>query len=388
MTEGPVRCCESCGSAGLRRVLDMGDQPTPQAVPGRQNKTYPLRLVECPQCTLVQLDFIAPRDEVFPVDYPYTTGNTKALRDHFAEQAQLVDGMLWHTERFTDEDHAPLVIDVGGNDGTMLKALRSEAPDARLMLVEPTDQARKCDDPKIEVVQDYFTANLARSIRESHGAAQVIVASNVFGHVHDVHDFLDGVQLLLDPDGTFLIDNQDWYNVVQDLQIDTIYHEHQRFYTPASLGLLLARHRLMIVSWNRIGMHGGSFRAVVKWQKTDLEARVKRIVAELTSIMDSAAAEGPIYAVTAPTRATPLVNYAGLGKYLTCACEVAGSDKIGAVIPGTDVPIVDEKVLFDQQPHHALILAWDIAGGLVPALRRKGYQGKFIIPLPWPVVIS
>src|SRR5690349_16427446 len=102
--------------------------------------------------------------------------------------------------------------------------------------------------------------------------------------------------------------------------------------------------------------------------------------------MDAAAQAGPIYAVTAPTRATPLVNYAGLGKYLTCACEVPGSDKIGAVIPGTSVPIVDEQKLLEDQPPHALILAWDIAAGLIPVLRRKGYVGKFIIPLTEPRV--
>lgn len=385
MADGPVRACESCGFTSLRHVLDMGTQPTPQAVRGRENKRYPLHLVECDNCTLVQLDYIAPRDEVFPVDYPYTTGNTKALREHFAAQAVYVDALLWHTGSPID-DTPPVVVDIGGNDGTMLKALRTEAPDAELILVEPTDQAKRCDDPHIQVFQEYFNAELASTIREIHGAAQVIVASNVFGHVHDVHDFLDGVTALLDRDGTFLIDNQDWYNVVQGLQIDTIYHEHQRFYTPASLGLLFARHGLMIVSWNRIEMHGGSFRAVVQREKPHLETRVARVVNTLLSIMDKAAEAGPIYAVTAPTRATPLVNYTGLGKYLTCACEVAGSDKIGAFIPGTDVPIVDEQVLFDQQPPHAVILAWDIAGTLMPMLRKRGYRGRFIVPLPFPVV--
>lgn len=384
MTHGPVTECGSCGSTELIPVLDMGNQPTPQAVPGRENKRYPLRLVECSTCTLVQLDYIAPRDEVFPVDYPYTTGNTKALRDHFAQQAVFVDSVLWHNERFA-EDAPPLVVDIGGNDGTMLKFLRVEAPDARLLLVEPTDQYKKAGEG-VSVWNDYFTGEVGNAIRALYGPAQAIVASNVFGHVHDIHDFLEGVTALLAQGGTFLIDNQDWYNVVQDLQIDTIYHEHQRFYTPASLGWLLARHGLMIISWNRIGMHGGSFRAVVQRQKPQLENRVKDVMGRLTDIMDKAAEAGPVYAVTAPTRATPLVNYAGLGKYLTCACEVAGSEKIGACIPGTSVPIVDEKVLFEQQPPHVVILAWDIADGLIPVLRKRGYKGRFIIPLPVPVV--
>jgi len=337
------------------------------------------------RCTLVQLDYIAPQDEVFPLDYPYTTGNTAVLRAHLVSTARTVDAMLWHSTE-VPEDSGPLVIDIGGNDGTFCKALRVEAPDAQLLLIEPTDQAKKCDDPKIEVVQEYFTAALANQIRESHGAAQVIVASNVFGHIPDPHDFLDGVNRLLTRGGTFLIENQDWYNIAEDLQIDTIYHEHLRYYTPTSLSWLLSRHGLSIVSWNRISMHGGSFRAVARKEKPDLHARISRVVNQLLFIMDKAARAGPVYAVTAPTRATPLINYAGLGKYITFACEVSGSEKIGALIPGTSIRIVDEQVLFDEQPPHAIILAWDSADGLIKVLRRKGYRGRFIIPLPEPRV--
>lgn len=388
MISGPVTVCGSCGSADLVRVLDLGEQPTPQAKPGRQNNRYPLGLTECQRCTLVQLDYIAPQDDVFPVDYPYTTGNTAALKAHFVSTARTVDGFLANAEGYEDMNFVPLVIDIGGNDGTMLKALKSETPDTNLLLIEPTDQAKRCDDPDIAVVQEYFTAELANQVREQYGPAQVIVVSNVFGHIPDPHDFLDGVTTLLAEDGTFLIENQDWFNIVQDLQIDTIYHEHLRFYTPASLGLLLSYHGLLITSWNRIQMHGGSFRAVVCREKPALETRVMALTNKLIKLVEEAWEFGPVYAVTAPTRATPLVNYAGLGKYLTCACEVAGSDKIGAVIPGTAVPIVDEQVLFDQQPPHALILAWDIAPGLTKALRKKGYQGRFIVPLPEPRFID
>jgi C-methyltransferase C-terminal domain len=189
---------------------------------------------------------------------------------------------------------------------------------------------------------------------------------------------------LLAEDGTFIIDNQDWQNVVNDLQIDTIYHEHLRYYSPASLSWLLARHGLLVVSLTRLEMHGGSFRAIVRRQKPDLQGRTAQLVNQLLNLMDEAVQAGPIYAVTAPSRATPLVNYAGLGKYLTCACEIAACEKIGACIPGTDVPIVDEAVLFADQPPHALLLAWDIADSLIPVLRRKGYKGKIILPLPEP----
>ena len=378
---GNVLKCGSCGCTELALVLDLGYQPLPQAIPGRTKyQRYPLRLVECARCTLVQLDHILPDTERFPADYPYTTGNTAVLRHHFTAQARTVAARTGPGD---------LVVDIGGNDGTMLKVLNEGFVKTdgtrfrpRVMLIEPTDQAKRCDDPEITVVQEYFTGQLAAKIAAEHGLAKVITASNVFGHIADPHDFLDGVNELLHPDGTLIIDNQDWYNVIQDLQIDTVYHEHLRYYSPASLSWLLARHDLLVTSINRIQMHGGSFRAMAVPQKTDLAGRASRLAAQIRFALDGALQAGQIYAVTAPTRATPLVNYAQLGKYLTCACEIAGSDKIGAVIPGTDVPIVDEQKLFDDQPPTALILAWDIADGLIPVLRKRGYAGRIIVPMP------
>ena len=375
--------CGSCGSGDLSTILDLGMQPLPQArKPGLAGEIkYPLRLVQCERCTLVQLDYIVPQMELFPRDYPYTTGNTQALRTHFGDQAHEILRLI------SDGD---LVVDIGANDGTMLSYMNTEFMrdgellTPRVLAVEPTDQAEKCRQAGVPVVQEYFTSGLAARIRGEHGRARVIVTSNTFGHIPDPHDFLNGIGELLADDGTFIIDNQDWFNVVNDLQIDTIYHEHLRYYSPASLSWLLAQHGLLVVSINRLGMHGGSFRAVSRWQKLDLEGRARRLLHSLHHLVEEAVGVGPVYAVTAPTRATPLVNAADIGRFLTCACEISGSEKIGGVIPGTKVPVVDEKVLFEQQPPFALILAWDIADSLIPKLRERGYKGKFIIPLREP----
>lgn len=380
MLEGPVLRCGSCDCPDLVPVLDLGMQPLPQAVPGRDDSArYPLRLVECMRCTLVQLDYIVPQRELFPPDYPYATGNTKALREHFTGLARDIDGMI------TQGD---LVIDIGGNDGTMLRALRHEAPDARLLLVEPTRQIWKAEGTGIGLVREYFTAKLARTLITEHGPARVITVSNTFGHVPDPHDFLDGVTELLSGHGTLIIENQDWLGVVNGLQVDTVYHEHLRFYSPASLGWLLSRHGLLITGWERLPMHGGSFRATAVFRESGLQGRAERLATRLAGILQHAAQAGPVYAIGAPTRATSLVNYAGLGRYLACACEIAGSEKIGACIPGTTVPIVDEERLLAVQPPYALLLAWDLRETLVPVLRRKGYKGKIIVPLPVPGILD
>lgn len=376
MPDGPVTACGSCYYPRLVTVLDLGMQPLPQAIPGADDSArYPLRLVRCARCTLVQLDYIVPQARLFPPDYPYATGNTRALREHFAGLAGIIAELA---------EAGELAVDIGGNDGTMLKELRKAAPAVRALLVEPTDQAWKADAAGIRVVNEYWTAELARKIAREYGPAMVIATSNTFGHVPDPHDFLDGITSLLAGNGTFIIENQDWFHVASLMQIDTVYHEHLRYYTPASLGLLLAGHGLLVTGWEPLDMHGGSFRATAVRESPNLQGRAEALASRLAGLLQQASADGPVYAVGAPTRATPLVNYAGLGKYLTCACEIAGSGKIGAVIPGTAVPVVDEEVLFADQPPHVLLLAWDLAASLIPLLRSKGYRGKIIIPLPEP----
>lgn len=129
MPDGPVLYCGSCGRSGLVPVLDMGMQPLPQAHPGRDSSArYPLRLVECRRCTLVQLDYIVPQTEVFPASYPYATGNTRALRDHFAGLALEISGHAGWND---------LIVDIGANDGTMLAQVREMDPGYRLLGVEP-----------------------------------------------------------------------------------------------------------------------------------------------------------------------------------------------------------------------------------------------------------
>ena len=155
----------------------------------------------------------------------------------------------------------------------------------------------------------------------------------------------------------------------------------------ATLSRLLSMHGLVVTDVERIPTHGGSFRVWARRQKTrDLEWRAKAAARDLRVLLDGLAQEGPVYGVGATTRATPLIHYAGIGGYLACVCEVPGSDKIGLTMPGTSLPVVDEAKLIADQPPYALLFAHHIADSIIPALRSKGYRGKFLIPLPSPHV--
>jgi hypothetical protein len=223
--------CGSCGEHDLAPVLDMGMQPLAEHDNGER---YPLKLVRCTNCTLVQLSYIPDQHEMFPPDHPYATGNTRAMRDHFGE---LADKVLYRT---SPED---LIVDIGANDGTFLTA----CPDAlRRIAVEPTNQAAKCRKKDLTTWQKFFTSGLAREILGYAGPAKVITACNVLAHVPDPHDFLTGVLTLLADDGVFITENHDWASIANGMQIDTVYHEHLRYYSVSSLSRLLAGHGSMI----------------------------------------------------------------------------------------------------------------------------------------------
>lgn len=373
-----IKHCGACFSQELVTILDMGEQPLAEAM--GSTRTYPLKLVRCLSCSLVQLSYIVPQAEVFPEDHPFTTGNSQANREHFAELAQVVQYLV---------SPGDLVIDIGCNDGTFLKELSLAAPDVAVLGVEPTGQAARAEARGIPVVRDFFGSRVAQTIGRQYGHAAVITASNVFAHVPDPHDFAAGVGWLLKSDGTFITENHDWDSIRRGLQIDTIYHEHLRYYSVGSLSYLLARNGLNVVHIQRTSQHGGSFRAFASPATSrSLSTYAEDIRDKLHALVQAAVREGTVYGIGAPTRAVPLVQYAGISKFITCICEVSGSDKIGHLMPGGQIPVVDEAALLTDQPEYALLFSWHIAEHIMPKLIERGYKGKFIIPLPEPRVVE
>lgn len=373
---GELAECDGCGSDDLVPVLDMGAQPLAE---GAQSGRYPLALVRCRDCSLVQLSYVVDRALVFQADHPYSTGNSGLLREHYRRLAIQQAGRLVTTD---------VVVDIGANDGTLLGCY----PYGRVVkvAVEPTDQILKCP-PDIIRYQEPFTAELASRIRQEHGPAKVITACNVLAHVTEPDGFLDGVQILLDDeDGVFVTENHDLASITEGLQVDTVYHEHLRYYTVASLSAALDRNNLRVTHVMEVPTHGGSFRTYARKKKdADFRKRALNAASRLREMLNDLTAQGnTVYGIGACTRATPLIHFAGIKDFITCVCEVPGSDKIGSRMPGTTIPVVDESALLSNQPEYALVFAWHMAGNILPKLRDRGYKGQFIVPLPEPRVVS
>ena len=355
---GKVTHCLVCGSWNLHPLLDMGSQPLAER--HGDGPRYPLALLECRSCTLVQLSYVVPGPEVFPLEHPYASGNTRALREHFAGLAAGLSPLL------AAED---LVVDIGANDGTLLSCFGARV---RRVGVEPTGQAAKCVAKGITVCQEFFTPAAAKAIRERHGPAKVITACNVLAHTRDVHGFMVGIGQLLADDGVLVVETHDLVSIEDGLQIDTIYHEHLFYYSLTSLSRLLGMHGLVVTQVEKIPTHGGSLRVFARRPRRDLADRAEVAAHALRRLLDEASAEGPIYGIGATTRATPLIWYAQIQDYLACVCEVPGSEKIGQAMPATSIPVVDEAKLIADQPPFALLLVLASGGQHHPGTAGQG----------------
>lgn len=361
----------------------------------REETCYPLQLLRCPKCTLVQLGYAVDPTILFPKDYGYTSGTTKALRDNFTDLAA-------ETQKLFLCDHHGLVVDIGSNDGTCLNEFAKLG--YRVQGVEPTDARLLAEARHIPTLPSFFNKKAASDVVSWRGKAAVVTASNVFAHVPDPHEFIENAKSLLIPMGVIILENHYLRDLLATVQFDTIYHEHLRFYDLTSLQYLLKMHGLEVVRVKRTDIHGGSIRTyVAEAGKYPVDASVGdllkeeevpylwrdfsgRMIASKFCLMEYVAnlmLADKIYGIGAPSRAVTLTHYMGLDhNVLDCVCEVPSSRKIGNYLPGTRIPIVDEKTLYTDQPSNALLLSWHIADDLIPRIREKGFKGKFIVPLP------
>lgn len=384
-----VNKCGSCGSRELTSILWLGYMQPACSMPkigepAKEETHYPLELLQCQKCSLVQLSCIVDPKVIFHPEYPYSSGNTKALRENFAELASEIR----QTVKLGRED---LVVDIGSNDGTLLGNF------TKTCLVrgyEPTRQAETANSLGIHTVQRFFgsTAYVVP------GKAKVITACNVLAHVENVHDVLDGVAGLLADDGIFVTENHYLGSLIDGLQWDSIYHEHLRYYSLKSLRILLGMHGLNVFRADLIPSHGGSFRVFARRGNTVMPVGISepeafqfdrfssRVAESKRSILNMLArTDARIVAVGAAARGATLLNYCGIDvEMVEVVVEVKGSDKIGHYMPGTRIPVVAEAMLYEEQPENLLILPWQLAGDLVPKFAEKGYRGKVILPLGMP----
>ncbi|MCL4366152.1 class I SAM-dependent methyltransferase, partial [Patescibacteria group bacterium] len=369
-----VEHCQICNSPKLKSVLFLGYLPPvnqlhPIGSKPKEQPSYPAELLYCPRCHLTQLGLVVDPQVIFPKSYPYTSGTTKVLRDNFADLGQEVRKMIG----LKQDD---LVVDIGSNDGTLLSNFVSSA---RVLGITPEDIGKLAIAKGILTMQDYFRAEVVAKVKKEYGKAKIVTAANVFAHIEDVNGVLDNIISLLRPDGVFISESHYLYPLIKTVQYDTIYHEHLRYYSLASLIYLLKMHGLEVFHAKQIPSHGGSIRVYAArkglYPKDKSVSKILAMEKEVVTKMDNLLKfkdkvvlsklglqkllleikkKGKkVFGISAPSRASTLINYLKLDQdILDCVVEIKGSYKIGKYIPGTLIPILDEKELFIKQPDY------------------------------------
>lgn len=403
---GHLSICQVCNSTELEVVIDLGHQaPCDSLLTTEQlnmpEVTYPLRMVRCTDCGLVQIDHVVDGSKVYHREYPYRSGITKELADHHHRLS--IDLVKRNN---TPKDS--LVVDIGSNDGTLLKGFKRQG--MRVVGIEPTNVARFAVADGIETIQDFFSEKVAREIAKQHGKAKLITATNVFAHMATLGEVIRGVEALLDDDGVFVIENHYLLNIIEQLQYDSIYHEHLRSYGIKPLVQLFSYYDLSVVDAYRVASYGGSIRVfVAKGRGRPSSPSLSSLVAEekqnrlyeadtytnfrqnvlktkrgLFSLAIEAERKGERFVGNScPGRCATLLNYVGIDKGLMpYIAEQPTSLKLGLHLPGKHIPVVNNKILFEEQPDYVVMLAWHYWQPISEDLRRRGLKSKLVLPLP------
>jgi hypothetical protein len=271
---GKITSCQGCGASALEPVLDLGhhapcDSLLTEQMLGEPETHFPLVFCRCTSCGLAQLDYAAPPEVVFFPEYPYRTAMTGLLKEHFWSLTRDV------TERLElgPED---LAIDIGSNDGTLLQGFQQEG--VRVLGIEPTDIAKIAVNNDVPTVQEFFSEEVAEQVRAEHGPAGVVTGTNMFAHVNNLFPELRGVATLIGDDGAFVSESHYLLNLIEELQYDTIYHEHLRFYSLKPMIEIFNRAGFSIFDVERVPTHGGSIRVWADRGKRELSPRVDELV--------------------------------------------------------------------------------------------------------------
>lgn len=412
MTAPTERCrrrtdCRLCGGRRLENAFSLTATPPANAfVPAselsRPQETFPLDLFFCTDCTHLQLLDIVDPTLLFE-HYVYVSGTSPVFVDHFRRYAE--DMILRAGLKPGD-----LVIDIGSNDGTLLRFFKESG--MRVLGVDPAREiAAAATASGIETINDFFSMELAGKIRSQHGPAQLLTANNVFAHADDLKGLLAGARSLLAPDGLYAFEVSYLADVYEKLLFDTIYHEHLAYHAVRPLTRFFKENGMELVDSQRIDPHGGSLRGLAQLsggprkvgdsvaellareEKLGLgnadtyrgyAARINDLKTRLQSMLQGFKSQGKTLAgFGAPAKATTLMYHFGLGPDLVEFIIDDSPLKQGLYSPGLHIPVLPSKTLYEKKPDHLLILAWNFADSIMA--KHQAYQaagGRFIVPLP------
>ena len=402
--------CRACGSSRRLEILSLGEMPLADGLvsPNRlleREPRFPLTVLFCEDCTLVQIRETVAPEVLYCRDYPYYSSVSAAWVEHCRQNAlELIE------TRGLGADS--LVLEIACNDGYMLKNFLQQG--IPTLGIDPADPVSEAERLGIPVIRDFFTQKLAAGLQGDGRQADVILANNVLAHVADLPGLVSGIHTVLKDDGVAVIEVPYLRAMIERCEFDTIYHEHHCYFSVTALSRLFGFHGLSLNDVRRLSTHGGSLRLYVEKQAavsdsvvrlldeehelgmdgiqyySDFAQRVDSVKSALRDLLQDLKRSGcRIAAYAAAAKGATLLNAAGIDGELLDYVVDRNEHKHGKFMPGVHLPIVDTNRLLHDRPDYVLLLAWNLKEEILAQqseYRRQG--GQFILPLPEPQILS
>lgn len=398
--------CRLCESSALELALPMRDSAIGDAYITEEElcikqDLYPLSLYLCKQCSHLQLPQVINPKILFG-NYIYSTSTSPGLVEHFKAYA---DTIVSSSECKKNS----LVVEIGSNDGSLLKAFKQH--DLRVLGIDPAREiAAKATQNGLETINNFFSCQLAKEIKEKYGSASIIAANNVFAHVDNMIDVVEGIRYLLDPEGVFVFEVSYLVDMIQKNVFDTIYHEHLCHHRIEPLNQFFNRHGMTLFDVQKVSTKGGSIRGFAKLISSKREIlpivedmiqherelaldkietykqfsnHLEVIKANLSDVLEKFREQGKsIVGYGASTPVTTTVYQFELGSYLNYFVD-DNPIKQGRYSPGHHLPIYPSNSIYEKMPDCIVILAWQYAQSIMQKHQQYLDEGGcFIVPLP------
>lgn len=401
--------CRHCGTELSLSLIDLGSAPPSNSYLTQDGmhapeRWYPLRVLVCQQCWLVQTEDYAHCAEFFSDDYAYFSSFSTTWLEH-AER--YVEAMVARFGLGT----ASRVIEVASNDGYLLQYVQARQISA--LGIEPTASTAQAARAKgLEVIEEFFGVNLAQSLVDKGIQADLMAANNVLAHVPDINDFVAGFAVLLKPAGVVTFEFPHLLRMIEENQFDTIYHEHFSYLSLTAVRRVCANNGLTVFDVEELSTHGGSLRVFA--QRTDsgqhpikatvdgmlnrealaglcypnfyagFQKRADKVKNDLLAFLLEASRQGKrVVGYGAAAKGNTLLNYAGVRPDLISYVVDRNPAKQGKCLPGSRIPVVAESVLQADQPDYVIILPWNLKGEVMQQLDYiREWGGSFVTAVP------
>ena len=407
--------CRHCDAELGLPLVDLGSAPPSNAYLTEQalrspEKWFPLRVMVCEQCWLVQTEDFAQAHELFDAEYAYFSGFSSSW--------------LAHSERYVADmvakfglDHNSHVVEVAANDGYLLQYMKARG--IPCTGIEPTASTAAAARLKgIAIVEAFFGVGLARELATQGKQADLTVANNVLAHVPDINDFVAGFSALLNPHGVATFEFPHLLRLIQENQFDTIYHEHFSYLSLSTVHRVFAVNGLSVFDVEEHPTHGGSLRVFAQRSDTGQQPksiRVKELLERemqagmtttayyqgfqtrtnkvkndfLLFLLETKRLGKTVMGYGAAAKGNTLLNFSGVRSDLLPSVVDLNPAKQGKYLPGSRIPIVGEANIRKTKPDYILILPWNIREEVMTQLAYvRDWGGKFVTAVPELGVLS